>query len=901
MVVSKWNRVLGRKQSSIFLALSLPIFWISAASAKPIKETHIGILPSPQAATTRAKDLIESSQAGDLRSVPALWDWSNPVTQPQISQATPPATAPAKTAAAPAPAAEDDDFLAEVSVTANRRPTRARDSTQSVNVIKREDFQAQGAVTVSDALLLIPGFNNSTPALGGQSNLSANFLRGFGDTEYVVLRDGVRLGSPFNGRSDVSAIVLDDLEKIEVITGGSTLRYGAGSVGGVINLITQTPKGPPKITFSYEHGSYSFNRFVGKYSGGDDTLSYNLIFTGIAAKNDYPFGFTLPTTPQFYGPDDKAINPSCPEGSDSCANGGVPDGSLLYGYLKPDVGPPLKVQGINNLSTVGNDNYSAKVTYKPSANNKLTFRLNQQSTNFGDRSPGYYDFNICGFLAGPTTATNGTYNQFDRFLPLDSAGREQRCPVQTYLPVTPSSNFGTVPPYSYSKSVDGRVSFPTGQPYGIAEQAQGDDSFFRKRNTSAQEGTVSWDYDINKDVHLNSYFSFFRQALAFSRATEYFYNTDVFLNSRDIIAPGIYRVPPVRRPFIEGQRFEGQSALDIQVSPGQTLTLGVNFVQDKISVVDNLTNSDGTRVYQNPRDFATSRISVFLVDDIGFSDLLKANFGLRYTNSDQYGALLTPAAGLRLNLSDNFSLRSNYSQVFTAPSLTNLYISTGTYGQNAGLPNQNLKPERGITYDIGLDWSPARSVSVKLTYFNTYVDDYFQTATFINPNRDLPGASPTLTQSVNLGSYRGSGIEFATDWQMTEQWRTRLVWTNVDARPYGNYSDDIDSISYPNFKEFQNYNLPFNSVVAALTYANKGFTATLLGRYDSGKFRFRGDSSTKVPAWFTLDLNSEIPISPNFTFTFSVQNLTDTQYEYLDANPAPGLTWRVGGRIEIGG
>jgi iron complex outermembrane recepter protein len=898
MVVSKWNRVLGCKQSSILLALSLPIFWVTTASAKPIEETHIGILPSPQAITTRAKDLIESSQAGDLRSVPALWDWSNPVTQPQISQATVPAAEPAKTAAAPAPA-EDDDFLAEVSVTANRRPTRARDSTQSVNVIKREDFQAQGAVTVSDALLLIPGFNNSTPALGGQSNLSANFLRGFGDTEYVVLRDGVRLGSPFNGRSDVSAIVLTDLERIEVITGGSTLRYGAGSVGGVINLITEVPKGPPKLTFSYEHGSYSFNRFVGKYSGGDDTLSYNLIFTGIAAKNDYPFGFTLPTTPQFYAPGTLSTGPNCGEAGTICDDGSLAEGTDLGGFLKPEVGPPLKVQGINNLSTVGNDNYMAKVTYKPSANNKLTLRLNQQNTNFGDRSPGFYDYNICGFFGGPATAPNGTYN-FDRFLPLDSQGREQRCPVQTYLPVTPSSNFGTVPPFSFSKSVDGKLSFPTGQPYGIAEQAQGDDSFFRRRNTSAQEGTISWDYDINKDVHLNSYFSFFRQALAFSRATEYFYNTDVFLNPRDIIAPGIYRVPPVRRPFIEGQRFEGQSALDIQVSPGQTLTLGVNFVQDKISVVDNLT-SNGVLVYQNPRDFATSRISVFLVDDISFSELLKANVGLRYTNSDQYGAILTPAAGLRLNLADNFSLRSNYSQVFTAPSLTNLYISTGTYGQNNGTPNPNLKPERGITYDVGLDWSPARSVSVKVTYFNTYVDDYFQTRTFINPNRDLPGESATLSQTINLGSYRGSGIELATDWQMTEQWRTRLVWTNVDAHPYGNYSDDIDSSTYPNFKEFQNYNLPYNSLVAALTYANKGFTATLLGRYDDGKFRFRGDPSTKVPAWFTLDLNGEIPLSPNFTFTFSVQNLTDTQYEYLDANPAPGATFRVGGRLEIGG
>jgi iron complex outermembrane recepter protein len=900
MVVSQWNRILGRKQSSILLALSLPIFWVSAASAKPIEETHIGILPSPQAATTRAKDLIESSQAGDLRSVPALWDWSNPVTQPQISQATVPAPTPAKTAAAPA--AEDDDFLAEVSVTANRRPTRARDSTQSVNVIKREDFQAQGAVTVSDALLLIPGFNNSTPALGGQSNLSANFLRGFGDTQYVVLRDGVRLGSPFNGRSDVSAINIEDLDRIEVITGGSTLRYGAGSVGGVINLITQTPKGPPKLTLSYEHGSYSFNRFVGKYSGGDDTLSYNLIFTGIAAKNDYPFGFTLPTTPQFYGPDDVVVNsPGCGEAGNICDDGSLANGTSLYGFLKPEVGPPLKVQGINNLSAVGNDNYTAKVTYKPAATSKLTLRLNQQNTNFGDRSPGYYDFNICGFAAGPATAANGTYN-FDRFLPLDRQGREQRCPVQTYLPVTATSNIAF--PFSFSNTYNGRA-IPPGQSYPLAEQAQGDDSFFRKRNTSAQEASLVWDWDVSKDISISSYVSYVRSALAFFRPSPYFYNTDVLggvaANGTTASGVGELAISPVLRPFIEGQRIEFQSAADFLLSPGNRLSLGVNVVQDLLSYRENV-RSSGVVVSSFTKAFATTRVAVFLVDDITFSSLITANLGLRYTNSDQYGSLLTPAVGIRLNVADNLSFRSNYSQVFNAPSLVNLFVAPGTYGQNQATPNPNLKPERGITFDIGVDYSPIRNFNFKLTYFSTYIDDQFQNRTFINP-LFTPGNTDQqqiLSQQINLGSRRGNGIEFGADWQMTDQWRTRIVWTNVDARPYGNYSDDIDSSTYPNFKEFQDYNIPYNSVIAALTYANKGFTATLLGRYDDGKFRFRGDNSTRVPAWFTLDLNGEIPISPIFTFTFSVQNLTDTQYEYLDANPAPGATFRVGGRFEFG-
>ncbi|BAC89322.1 gsr1381 [Gloeobacter violaceus PCC 7421] len=87
--------------------------------------------------------------------------------------------------------------------------------------------------------------------------------------------------------------------------------------------------------------------------------------------------------------------------------------------------------------------------------------------------------------------------------------------------------------------------------------------------------------------------------------------------------------------------------------------------------------------------------------------------------------------------------------------------------------------------------------------------------------------------------------------------------------------------------------------MATLTYANKGLLVGLTGRYDSGKRRF--GSNVFVPSWATLDLAVEIPITSFFTLTGNVFNLTDTQFEFLDGNPAPGTTFRVGGRFEIGG
>ncbi|AGY59063.1 TonB-dependent receptor [Gloeobacter kilaueensis] len=898
---------------AVLLAGSLSLVGAGRALAEPVVPDGYRLARSSEEATPHLRDLLREASgtgAADLQNIPSAWQWTQPL-EPKLSQKRPADLPEPPAATAAGPDEDQSNFLDEVSVTATRRPTRARDSTQSVNIVKREDFQAQGAVTVSDALLLIPGFNNSTPALGGQSNLSANFLRGFPDTEYVVLRDGVRLGSPFNGRSDVSAIVLDDLERIEVITGGSTLRYGSGSVGGVINLITETPKGRPRLTVSYEYGSYSFNRTVAKFSGGDDIFAYNLIFTGIAAQNNYPFGFTLPRTPQFYGPNDVARNPGCNSDNaadfdafGTCLNGGFPDGTSLYGYLKPEVGPPLKVQGINNESHVGNDNYMAKLIYKPTTNNKLSFRFNQHNLLIDDRSPGYFDYNACGIIAGPTATKNGTYN-FDRFLPVDISGREQRCPLQTYLPVTASSTLAL--PYSYSNSYNGRISFKPGFSYPSAEQAQGEDAFFRQRSSSESEFTFSWDWDINSSQSLNTYFLYYRQALHFYRDPLYFYNSDLLggIAANGSTASGAGELligANLLRPYVVGQRYEVQSSYNVQLSPGQILSAGVNYVQDKLDYQENVRGDNNELLSYFNKGFSTSRLSVFVVDDIIFSKLLTTNVGLRYTNSDQFGSILTPAAGVRVNLSDNLSLRGNYSQVFNSASLLNLYVTTGTYGQNTGLPNPSLKPETGITYDIGVDWSPARNLAFKLTYFDTYVDNKFNNQTFFNPNFAPGNGEPvTISQTINLGSYRGSGIEFSGDWQFADQWRLRVVWTNVDARPYGNYSDDIDSVTYPNYKEFQDYNLPFNSVIAALTYTNKGLSATLLGRYDDGKYRFRGDNSSRVPSWLTLDLNLEIPITTAFTMTASVFNITDTQYEYLDANPAPGTTFRLGGRFTLGG
>lgn len=892
------------------IVISFSLYSVAARAQPTVAIAPQGeILPPDRALldVNRARDLLRHSagSAADLDYRPPLWEWTRPLAAPaQISQgssATPDTPVGPLDAGTPT---EDTDILDEVSVTATRRPTRQRDTTATTYTVTKADFQAQGATTVPDALLFVPGFV-SQPALGGQRNFSANYLRGFDESRFLLLRDGLSLNASQDNRSNISGIPIEDLERIEVVTGGATLRYGSGSVGGVVNLITETPKGLPKLTLKYEAGTYGFSKYLAKYGGGDDTFSYNLVYTGLVAFNNFPFNFTLPNQASFYGP---TTNPDArvaqsgfidpgpdganyPNGQNSFGVGGAGDSSNngpvdLFGYLKPEVGPPITLKGVNDSSYNASDSYTAKLSFKPDTTNRLTLRLNQRNRKYDDQglggALGLGTYNIFGCYGGRTTASgngadNGTLGG-NRFLPLAPDGSEVPCNLQRGVIGTPTSQFAlfnTAGPYAFNTSFDGQTVFPTGNSYPGAENLLSNVFLYTQRNSSESEVSLNWDMDLTPTTSLNSYAYYYRNAYTSFRPSPYSINTNIFGTGTGTANP--LAVPPAPEPFSDGNKLELQTALNTQLSAGQTLALGVNFVQDRVYQVQ---QSQTSFV-----DQAISRSSVFIVDDISFSSNLKANLGFRYTYSTQFGSVGIPAAGIRYTPNQLVSLRANYSNVFNAPSLSDLFLRSSFF-----LPNPGIRPETGVTFDVGVDITPARNVGLRATYFNTYLDGAIGGVSFIQDGM-------FFFQQRNRNSRLADGIELQADWQITEQFRARAFWTNTTATPYGGVNSTDTTQLF--FFQYQDPSIPYNNVVAALTYANQGLTATLLGRYNSGQRRL--NSTLFTPDWATLDLNVEVPVTTNLTLTGNVFNLTDTHYEYFDGVPGPGITFRVGARLELGG
>jgi catecholate siderophore receptor len=124
----------------------------------------------------------------------------------------------------------DNDYDA-TSANVAKVPTPLRDIPQSVTVIDRALLEAQGVTSFADALRNVPGITIGG-AEGGQIGNNIN-LRGFTARTDVYI-DGFR---------DRGQYYRDtfDLDAIEVLKGPSSMLFGRGSTGGVINQVSKVP------------------------------------------------------------------------------------------------------------------------------------------------------------------------------------------------------------------------------------------------------------------------------------------------------------------------------------------------------------------------------------------------------------------------------------------------------------------------------------------------------------------------------------------------------------------------------------------------------------------------------------------------------------------------------------
>lgn len=161
-------------------------------------------------------------------------------------------------------------------VTASRTAEQDYKVAGNVDVITSVDIKENKYLNVVDALKDISGVYVKT--MGGNAANAEVSMRGFGENSggrVLVLIDGQRLNGHDMAKVNWVSISMVDVEKIEVVHGGSTALYGDNAVAGVINIITKLPEEKYNLRVKADAGSYGLYNFAGAVNGSVGNLMYN--------------------------------------------------------------------------------------------------------------------------------------------------------------------------------------------------------------------------------------------------------------------------------------------------------------------------------------------------------------------------------------------------------------------------------------------------------------------------------------------------------------------------------------------------------------------------------------------------------------------------------------------------
>lgn len=182
-------------------------------------------------------------------------------------------------AQAPVALSERDYFEELPVVLSVSRLAQPLDETPgAVTVIGRDIIRRSGAREVADVLRLVPGFlvggyNGANPVA-----LYHGAIDTFG-TRLQVFVDGRSVYSTYyigDTHRGLMGVVLEDIERIEVLRGSNSAAYGANAFLGVVNIVTRNAADTRGVMTSVTAGDGGIRDNVVRVGWGDDAASFRI-------------------------------------------------------------------------------------------------------------------------------------------------------------------------------------------------------------------------------------------------------------------------------------------------------------------------------------------------------------------------------------------------------------------------------------------------------------------------------------------------------------------------------------------------------------------------------------------------------------------------------------------------
>lgn len=177
--------------------------------------------------------------------------------------------------------------------------TRDMPGVGDVTVLNSEEWEVIPGGDLTDVIGKVEGVNIQESGTGGGAVKIS--IRGCDPRHVLVLVNGHRWNDASDGEADLSAIPLEMVEKIEVYSGGASVRFGSGALGGAINIITKSSPGgfSGRFTSRLDWGKWKTNQCEITLAdlGWNTRSNVNLFYSHEISNGDFDYNMTVSPQP----------------------------------------------------------------------------------------------------------------------------------------------------------------------------------------------------------------------------------------------------------------------------------------------------------------------------------------------------------------------------------------------------------------------------------------------------------------------------------------------------------------------------------------------------------------------------------------------------------------------------
>jgi outer membrane cobalamin receptor len=263
--------------------------------------------------------------------------------------------------------------------------------------------------------------------------------------------------------------------------------------------------------------------------------------------------------------------------------------------------------------------------------------------------------------------------------------------------------------------------------------------------------------------------------------------------------------------------------------------------------------------------------AAYLENQFNISDKAKLSLSGRIDDYSNFGTEFNPSVNFLYNLWQDAKIHTSVAKSFRAPTFNDLYWPDEGWAKG----NPDVKPEKGINYELGFDKKVNKYFSTGITY---YRNDFSNLINWAPDENDV-------WQPKNVGRATINGVELVNKFYPLENLEIGLDYTFLCAR-------DKKTNKYLIYQ-------PKNKIDFSLKYKEfHGFDFELVGNWIGQRFHDSANT-IKVKPYCLLNFNVTKKIKENYTVFFSIDNLLNKEYQIVEYYPTPGLSVNGGVKVEF--